>query len=136
MVSWQKWLMDWYGYAKLQKFRRSLGQEFSADNAFEKGKVAMAIDGEWRTAFIRDEAPKLDYGTAPFPVADNRASTVRRGLRHRHDHRHPARAKHAQGRGLGVREVPDDRHPDAGRAGEPDPQRPDHHGGACTPRRT
>ncbi len=39
----------------------------------------MAIDGEWRTAFIRDEAPKLDYGTAPFPVADNRASTYGAG---------------------------------------------------------
>jgi len=79
MVSWQKSLIDWYGYAKLQKFRQSLGQEFSADNPFEKAKVAMAIDGEWRTAFIRDEAPKLDYGTAPFPVADNRASTYGAG---------------------------------------------------------
>ena len=77
--TWQKSLIDWYGYAKLQKFRQSLGQEFSADNPFEKGKVAMAIDGEWRTAFIRDEAPSLDYGTAPFPVADNRASTYGAG---------------------------------------------------------
>jgi multiple sugar transport system substrate-binding protein len=74
MVSWQKQLIDWYGYSKLQKFRQSLGQEFSADNPFEKGKLAMAIDGEWRTASIRDEAPNLDYGTAPFPVADNLSS--------------------------------------------------------------
>jgi multiple sugar transport system substrate-binding protein len=74
MVSWQKQLIDWYGYSKLQKFRQSLGQEFSADNPFEKNKVAMAIDGEWRTASIRDEAPALDYGTAPFPVEDSLSS--------------------------------------------------------------
>lgn len=74
LLSWQKSLVDWYGYTKLQKFLHSVGQEFSADNPFEKGQVAMAIDGEWRTAFIRDEAPSLDYGTAPFPVADNLAS--------------------------------------------------------------
>ncbi|MDT7573877.1 MAG: multiple sugar transport system substrate-binding protein [Pseudonocardiales bacterium] len=74
MIAWQKSLIDFYGYSKLQKFRQSLGQEFSADNPFEKSKVAMAMDGEWRTASIRDEAPSLDYGTAPFPVADNLVS--------------------------------------------------------------
>ena len=31
----------------------------------------MNIDGEWRTAFIEDERPKLNYGTAPLPVADD-----------------------------------------------------------------
>ncbi len=30
----------------------------------------MNVDGEWRTAFIADEAPKLNYGTAPVPVDD------------------------------------------------------------------
>jgi ABC-type glycerol-3-phosphate transport system substrate-binding protein len=74
MVAWQKSLVDWYGYSKLQKFLHSVGQEFDPDNPFEKGKVAMAIDGEWRTASIRDEAPSLDYGTAPFPVADSLSS--------------------------------------------------------------
>ncbi|HEY2557933.1 MAG TPA: extracellular solute-binding protein, partial [Diaminobutyricibacter sp.] len=48
-----------------------LGQEFSADNAFQKGKVAMNMDGEYRTAFIDDQAKGLNYGTAPFPTADN-----------------------------------------------------------------
>ena len=28
----------------------------------------MALDGEWRVAFIDDQAKDLDYGTAPFPV--------------------------------------------------------------------
>jgi multiple sugar transport system substrate-binding protein len=34
----------------------------------------MNIDGEWRTAFIADEAPDLPYGTAPVPVDDDNQS--------------------------------------------------------------
>lgn len=71
LLTWQKDLIDWYGFTKLDNFRQSLGQEFSADNPFEKGRVAMAIDGEWRTQMIADDHADLDYGTAPFPVADN-----------------------------------------------------------------
>jgi multiple sugar transport system substrate-binding protein len=65
---WQKQLVDWYGYNKLVKFQTSLGDEFSASQAFEKGKLAMNLDGEWRVAFIANEHPDLDYGTAPMPV--------------------------------------------------------------------
>ena len=32
----------------------------------------MNMDGEWRPNFIKKEAPNLKYGTAPFPVADNK----------------------------------------------------------------
>jgi multiple sugar transport system substrate-binding protein len=71
LLTWQKELIDWYGYDKLVKFQAGLGDEFSASNAFEKGKVAMNVDGEWRTAFIADEAPNLNYGTAPVPVDDD-----------------------------------------------------------------
>ena len=71
MAKWQKDLVDYYGVDKLTKFTSGLGQEFSADNAFEKGKVAMAIDGEYRSAFVTAEAPTLPYGTAPFPTGDN-----------------------------------------------------------------
>src|ERR1700761_4175303 len=31
----------------------------------------MNMDGEWRVAFIQDQAPNLKYGTAPFPTADD-----------------------------------------------------------------
>src|SRR6185503_14692475 len=51
-----------------------LGDEFSADHAFHKGQVAMMIDGEWRVAFLRDQAKDLTFGTAPMPVADAQAS--------------------------------------------------------------
>jgi len=68
--TWQKSLVDWYGYDKLQRFQAGLGQEFSASNGFETGKLAMNIDGEWRVAFIHNEHPELNYATAPMPVDD------------------------------------------------------------------
>jgi multiple sugar transport system substrate-binding protein len=68
-LTWQKKLVDWYGYKNLVKFQAGLGDEFSASNAFEAGKVAMNLDGEWRVAFIQAEHPDLNYGTAPMPVA-------------------------------------------------------------------
>jgi multiple sugar transport system substrate-binding protein len=69
-AKWQKSLIDWYGYNKLVKFQAGLGDEFSASQAFETGKLAMNFDGEWRVAFIHNEHPSLDYGTAPMPAAD------------------------------------------------------------------
>lgn len=67
--TWQKGLIDELGgYDKLAAFQASLGQEFSEQNDFQTGRVAMNVDGEYRTAFIADQAPDLDYGTAPLPV--------------------------------------------------------------------
>jgi multiple sugar transport system substrate-binding protein len=70
-MNWQKGLIDFYGFDKLRRWQAGAGDEFSAQNAFERGKLAMAIDGEYRTAFIKAEHPKLNYGTAPMPVADS-----------------------------------------------------------------
>jgi len=70
MLKWQKNLVDWYGYKNLQKFGAGAADEFSASHAFEIGKLAMMIDGEWRVAFIQAEHPELDYATAPAPVDD------------------------------------------------------------------
>jgi multiple sugar transport system substrate-binding protein len=70
LLQWQKDLVDWYGYDKLVRFNAGAGDEFSASNAFETGKIAMMIDGEFRTAFLADEHPELKYGTAPMPVDD------------------------------------------------------------------
>lgn len=70
ILEWQKDLIDRLGgYKKLAAFQAALGQEFSAENDFQTGKVAMNVDGEYRTAFIADQAPKLNYGTAPMPSA-------------------------------------------------------------------
>ena len=66
---WTKKLGDWYGYDKLVKWQAGAGDEFSASNAFERGKLAMMLDGEYRIGFIKAEHPELDFGTAPLPVS-------------------------------------------------------------------
>jgi len=71
LIQWQKAYVDKIGWDKLNAFTSGLGQEFSADNAFQTGQVAMNFDGEYRTAFIADQAKGLNYGTAPFPTADD-----------------------------------------------------------------
>ncbi|XVV14466.1 ABC transporter substrate-binding protein [Actinoplanes sp. CA-131856] len=70
LLTWQKDLVDWYGYENLTKFRAGLGDEYSADNAFQKGQVAINIDAEYRLAFVKDQAPNLKYGVAPLPTSD------------------------------------------------------------------
>lgn len=70
LLAWQKSLVDWYGYDNLTKFKASLGDEFSADNAFQKGQVAINVDAEYRLAFLKDQAPDLKYGVAPLPTSD------------------------------------------------------------------
>ncbi|HEY6605152.1 MAG TPA: extracellular solute-binding protein [Gaiellaceae bacterium] len=72
LLKWQKNLVDWYGYKNLQKFNAGAADEFSASHAFEIGKLAMMIDGEWRVAFIQAEHPELSYATAPAPVDDGK----------------------------------------------------------------
>jgi multiple sugar transport system substrate-binding protein len=70
LLTWQKELVDWYGYDQLEKFRASLGDEFSDANAFQKGQVAINLDAEFRIAFIKDQAKDLKFGVAPLPVND------------------------------------------------------------------
>jgi multiple sugar transport system substrate-binding protein len=71
MLEWQKELIDWYGYDNLVRFQAKAGDEGSPQMAFERGKLAMNLDGEWRVAFVAAEHPELNYGTAPLPVADD-----------------------------------------------------------------
>ena len=68
LLNWQKGLIDYYGYGKLVRWQTGAGDEFSASHAFETGKLAMMLDGEWRVAFLKNEHPGLAYGTAPMPV--------------------------------------------------------------------
>ncbi|MFL5955768.1 MAG: ABC transporter substrate-binding protein [Gaiellaceae bacterium] len=69
-ATWQKALVDWFGYSNLVRFQAQPIDEFTPSQAFETGKLAMNFDGEWRVAFIHNEHPNLDYGTAPMPVDD------------------------------------------------------------------
>ncbi|MFE6055231.1 ABC transporter substrate-binding protein [Kitasatospora sp. NPDC056446] len=80
MLKWQKGLVDQLGgYAKLDKFRSTFGEEFSAKNPFHTGQVAMALDGEWRTASLAENKPGFEWATAAFPVPDDQADTYGRG---------------------------------------------------------
>jgi multiple sugar transport system substrate-binding protein len=79
-MQWQKGLVDQLGgYAKLEKYRTTFGDEFGAKNPFMTGQVAMAIDGEWRAGMIEADAPDLNFGVAPFPVPDDQADTYGKG---------------------------------------------------------
>ena len=74
MLEWQKSLVDAIGYDKLQKFAAKLGggdSEWSSSHGFEQGKIAMMLDGEWRTAFIAADKSKVNYATAFPPTADD-----------------------------------------------------------------
>jgi len=71
LLNWQQKLInDLGGYKALSDWFAAAGDEFSDQNDFETGRVAMEIDGEWRVAFINDEAPDLNYGTSPMPTLD------------------------------------------------------------------
>ena len=68
LIAWQKAFVDKIGYDKLKTFSAGLGDEWSANNPFQTSRIAMVLDGEWRVAFIADQAKNLNYGTAPFPI--------------------------------------------------------------------
>ena len=124
MFTWQKDLVDTLGgYAKLEKYRKTFGDEFGAKNPFETGQVAMAIDGEWRgPAWSEDASVNFDYGIAPFPVPDDQADTYGKGYLTGTIIGIASTSK-KQNAALGVGEVPDHRHRRGGELRQRDPQR-------------
>jgi multiple sugar transport system substrate-binding protein len=80
---WDKDLADSIGYDKLVQFLGDVGganSEWNGQNAFQTGRVAMLYDGEWRTGYDPTAMAKLDYGTAPFPTADDKTDLYGSGL--------------------------------------------------------
>src|SRR5712691_7687898 len=63
----------------LNRFVAGAGNEFSGAQDFGTGRVAMNLDGEWRTAFIKQFTPDLPYATAPMPLPDDQVSQYGRG---------------------------------------------------------
>ena len=80
MFTWQKELIDYYGWDNLEKFLASLGDEWGAKHGFYLDKIGMYVDGEWRNAFIADAAPDLEYFTAPFPMAPGMEAEAGSGI--------------------------------------------------------
>ncbi|QDQ11611.1 ABC transporter substrate-binding protein [Streptomyces spectabilis] len=68
------------GFADLEKFRLTFGDEMSSQNAFLTQKLAMLLDGEWRGLMLKDAKAKFDWGVAPLPVPDDQADTYGRGF--------------------------------------------------------
>lgn len=80
MLKWQKGLVGQLGgFAKLEKYRATFGDEFGAKNPFHTGQVAMTMDGEWRLGMAREAGVKFDIGVAPFPVPDDQAGSYGKG---------------------------------------------------------
>ncbi|MFF3211134.1 extracellular solute-binding protein [Streptomyces sp. NPDC002886] len=67
------------GYEKLEKFRTTFGDEWSAEHPFHLGLVAMQIDGEWRAAMAKEAGVKFEIATAPMPVPDDRIAEYGKG---------------------------------------------------------
>jgi ABC-type sugar transport system permease subunit/ABC-type glycerol-3-phosphate transport system substrate-binding protein len=65
-----------YGPAELQTMRSSFGPVSSAQNAFLSGKVAMALQGIWMANYIATYNPKMQWGAAPFPSADEGSEPI------------------------------------------------------------
>lgn len=69
--------LDWYqknivepvGADALSTFVSGQGEYLSAQDPFFSGKVAMIIDGEWRSASAAKVAPELDWGVTAIPAA-------------------------------------------------------------------
>jgi multiple sugar transport system substrate-binding protein len=75
MAEWQKSVVDAVGGINALKrwvtptlSTNANSNEWGPDHYFETGKLAMMIDGEWRTQMIKVDDAKINYGTAYFPV--------------------------------------------------------------------
>ncbi|MFI6641716.1 ABC transporter substrate-binding protein [Streptomyces sp. NPDC050504] len=80
MMTYQKGLVDKLGgFAKLEKYRNTFGDEFGAKHPFHTGQVAMQLDGEWRLQMAKDAGVKFEIGTAPLPVADDQKADHGKG---------------------------------------------------------
>ncbi|MFJ8308262.1 MULTISPECIES: ABC transporter substrate-binding protein [unclassified Streptomyces] len=79
-LAFQKQLVDDLGgFAKLEKFRSSFGEEYGDTNPFNTGRLAMSMDGEWRLGMAMDSKPKFDIGVAALPVPDDQVGTYGKG---------------------------------------------------------
>lgn len=81
MFTYQKKLVDSLGgFAKLEKYRNTFGDEWGAKHPFHTGQVAMQLDGEWRLGMAKDAGVDFGIGTAPLPVADDEADEYGKGF--------------------------------------------------------
>ncbi|MFI9490938.1 ABC transporter substrate-binding protein [Streptomyces halstedii] len=81
MFTYQKKLVeDLGGYATLEKYRGTFGDEWGSKHPFHTGQVAMQLDGEWRLGMATDAKVPFEIGVAPMPVADDEADSYGKGF--------------------------------------------------------
>ncbi|MBA4861759.1 ABC transporter substrate-binding protein [Streptomyces sp. PSKA54] len=81
LLTWQSDMVKALGgYKKLEKYRSTFGDEWSAQNPLHTGQIAMNIDGEWRGGMMEDAGVDFEWGVAPFPVPDDQADTYGKGF--------------------------------------------------------
>ncbi|EGX55251.1 extracellular sugar-binding protein (transport associated) [Streptomyces zinciresistens K42] len=81
MFTYQKSLVNSLGgFAKLERYRNTFGDEWGAKHPFQTGQVAMQLDGEWRLGMARDAGVGFEIGTAPMPVPDDEADQYGKGF--------------------------------------------------------
>ncbi|MFF5971932.1 ABC transporter substrate-binding protein [Streptomyces sp. NPDC012769] len=81
MMTVQKKMVDELGgYAKLEKYRTTFGDEWGAKHPFHTGQVAMQLDGEWRLGMATDAKVPFEIGVAPMPVPDGSAADYGKGF--------------------------------------------------------
>lgn len=67
-LAWESSFYRKYGPSNVKRFMAGCGQYLTAADCFESGKVAMMYDGAWNIAFAKENVPRFQIGTAPFPA--------------------------------------------------------------------
>ncbi|MDI3421865.1 ABC transporter substrate-binding protein [Streptomyces luteolus] len=80
MYTWQRNLVKRLGgYAKLEKYQKTFGDEWGAEHPFHTGQVAMQLDGEWRLGMAEATDPGFEIGVAPLPVPKDQIDSYGKG---------------------------------------------------------
>ncbi|MGW0733599.1 ABC transporter substrate-binding protein [Streptomyces sp. NPDC002851] len=80
MYTWQRNLVKKLGgYAKLEKYLKTFGDEWGAKHPFHTGQVAMQLDGEWRLGMAEETDPGFEIGVAPLPVPKDQLDSYGKG---------------------------------------------------------
>lgn len=70
-MEWIKSYTEYYGVEEMKIFASGFGRAGSPQNPFFAGKVAMMLNGVWTDDYLNQYAPGLDYGAAPYPIAND-----------------------------------------------------------------
>jgi multiple sugar transport system substrate-binding protein len=75
LLNWEKSTLDYYGSANVDNFVATYSNHTDDEqNPFASGVSAMELNGEWHIGELDSEVPNLNYGIAPVPVPDAKAS--------------------------------------------------------------